>query len=80
MAQFNLETNFLVSDSSIPSGSIKYIYHIATLVNQNLKADNHTYTWNASGFASGVYYYRIVADSYGEAGEYIETRKMILLR
>jgi hypothetical protein len=47
---------------------------IATLVAQEFKAGNHTVNWNASGAPSGVYFYRL------QAGAYVETKKMLLLR
>jgi flagellar hook assembly protein FlgD len=47
---------------------------VATLVNECQQAGHHQVEWDASGFASGVYYYRI------EAGEFVAVRKMVLLR
>ncbi len=47
---------------------------IKTLVDKDLKPGNYEYKLNASDLSSGVYLYRLVA------GEYTETRKMILLR
>ena len=47
---------------------------VATLINENKKAGSHQVEWNASGFSSGVYYYKI------NAGEFQAVRKMILVR
>jgi hypothetical protein len=47
---------------------------VATLVNERQQAGYHNVEWDASGFASGVYYYRL------EAGEFQDVKKMILLR
>jgi hypothetical protein len=47
---------------------------IATLVSEKQKAGYHQVEWDASGFASGIYYYRI------EAGEFQDVKKMILIR
>jgi hypothetical protein len=47
---------------------------VATLVNERQQAGYHIVEWDASGIASGVYYYRL------EAGNFIETRKMIYLK
>jgi hypothetical protein len=47
---------------------------ISRPVNEELKAGNYTINWNASNFSSGVYFYRL------EAGDYIETKKMVLLK
>jgi hypothetical protein len=45
-----------------------------TLLNERKQAGYHQVKWDASGFASGIYYYRI------EAGEFRDVKKMILLR
>jgi predicted GH43/DUF377 family glycosyl hydrolase len=47
---------------------------VGTLVNERKQAGDHQVEWDASGFASGVYYYRI------EAGEFVDVKKMVLLR
>jgi serine/threonine protein kinase len=36
--------------------------------------------YKAQDLSSGVYLYRIVVDSYGEAGEWQHVKKMVLLR
>ncbi|MBZ0203148.1 MAG: T9SS type A sorting domain-containing protein [Ignavibacteria bacterium] len=46
----------------------------AVLVNQYLKAGKYEADWDASNYPSGVYFYRI------SAGEYTDTRKMILIK
>lgn len=47
---------------------------VQTLVSDNLGVGTHTYTFNASGLTSGVYFYRIVA------GTHTVTQKMLLLK
>jgi Zn-dependent metalloprotease len=47
---------------------------VAILVNEQKMAGYHQVEWNASGFASGVYYYQI------KAGEFVDVKKMVLLR
>jgi len=47
---------------------------MATLVNEYLTAGRYTVTWNADGFASGVYFYRI------NSTNFTKTRKMVLVR
>jgi hypothetical protein len=47
---------------------------VATLVQETQRAGYHQVEWDASGFASGVYYYRI------EAGEFVGVKKMVLIR
>jgi hypothetical protein len=47
---------------------------IAKLINAELKPKAYEITWDASGYPSGVYFYKLVA------GGYTETKKMILLK
>lgn len=47
---------------------------VATLVNEQLKLGTYEVDWNAAGFTSGVYFYRIQVENYSE------TKKVILLR
>ena len=47
---------------------------VATLVDGPQRPGEHEVTFSANGLASGVYFYRI------EAGSYMETRKMTLVR
>lgn len=47
---------------------------VATLVSDRLSAGSYFYEWDASGLASGIYLYRL------QASDYVETRKMVLMR
>ncbi len=47
---------------------------VATLVDGTIEAGEHTIQWDGSEAASGVYMYRL------EAGEFVDTKKMILLK
>ena len=47
---------------------------VATLVSEKQAAGSYQVQWDAGGFSSGVYYYRI------DAGEFQDVKKMILLR
>ncbi len=47
---------------------------VAILVNEKKSAGRHRAHWNAPGLASGVYLYLL------QAGEFVETKKMILMR
>ena len=47
---------------------------ITTLMNEQKLAGTYELTWNASNLPSGVYFYRL------NAGEFTETKKMILLK
>jgi hypothetical protein len=55
---------------------------VASIVNQNLTAGTHYYTWNASGLASGIYYYKITAVGSAEsnAKSFTQVKKLILLK
>ena len=47
---------------------------VSVLVSQNLPAGTYSRSWDGSGFAGGVYFYSL------KAGEYSETKKLLLLR
>lgn len=75
---FNPVTNIKFS---IPkAGFVKLVIfdvtgrEISTLVSQSMKAGNYVVDFDASSLTSGVYFYRI------EAGEYRQTKKMVLIK
>jgi uncharacterized repeat protein (TIGR03806 family) len=47
---------------------------IQTLISRNHKAGKHSILWNAGNYASGLYFYRL------EAGDFIRTKKVLLLK
>ncbi len=47
---------------------------VTTLVNEKLEAGVHSIQWNAAGHGSGVYFYTV------RAGEYAETKKLLLMK
>jgi photosystem II stability/assembly factor-like uncharacterized protein len=47
---------------------------IETLVNEEKPVGNYELTWNAANMPSGVYFYRL------QAGDFVQTKKMILLK
>jgi hypothetical protein len=49
-------------------------HEIKTLVSEHKQAGEYQINWTAKGLPSGIYLYRL------KAGEYVETRKMILQR
>jgi hypothetical protein len=48
---------------------------VATLIDKKQPAGSYQTTWNASGFASGVYFYRLSTDN-----GFVHTKKLILLK
>ncbi len=53
--------------------------HAQTNLDSGLVA--YTVEWDASGFASGVYYYKLnVGESPARTGEYLQVKKMILIK
>ncbi len=47
---------------------------VATLVDEAKQPGEHTVRWNASGFPSGIYYYRL------QAGSAIGTKKLVIMK
>jgi len=47
---------------------------VVTLVNEELKPGSYERTFDGSGLANGVYFYRL------RAGEFVDTKKLVLLR
>ncbi|MBK7500951.1 MAG: T9SS type A sorting domain-containing protein [Ignavibacteriales bacterium] len=86
--EFSLEQNY--PNPFNPATSIQYtisskqnvqllVYNvlgkeIATLVNEEKPAGNYEVNFDASKLSSGVYFYQL------QAGSFVETKKMILLR
>ena len=75
---FNPATTIEFSISKTEFVTLK-IYNIlgeevTNLVSGKLRAGEYQYTWHAGSLASGVYLYRL------QVGDYVETRKMLLLR
>lgn len=75
---FNPTTNFRFSIANLQFVTLK-VYNllgkeITTLVSEWKDKGDYLASWNAADFSSGTYYYRL------NAGEFSETKKMILLR
>ena len=47
---------------------------VTELVNENKQAGYYEINFNASSLASGIYFYKL------QAGDFVQTRKMILLK
>lgn len=55
---------------------------VAMPVNEKKNAGRYSVQWDASGFASGIYFYKLEAlqTEGGQTGNYVATKKLILLR
>jgi hypothetical protein len=75
---FNPETTieFLITKTEFVTLRIYNLLgqEVITLVADKLTSGNYKYTWDASDYASGIYYYKI------QTGKYTKTRKLILLK
>jgi hypothetical protein len=47
---------------------------VAVLVNENMNPKNYSVTWDASKFASGVYFYKLIS------GDFTDVKKMVLVK
>ncbi len=75
---FNPQT---VINYNIPqNGNVKITIYdglgrlVNTLIDQNQNAGSHEVTFNASSFATGIYFYKL------ESGSFVETKKMTLIK
>ena len=87
-AKFSLEQNFpnpfnpstkISWQSPVPSWQTLKVYdvlgnEVATILNEFKHAGNYEIEFDATTLASGIYYYQI------KAGEFIQTKKMILIK
>jgi hypothetical protein len=82
---FNPKTNigFRIPDFGFVSLKVYDILgnNVATLMNDYLSAGDYKIEFNASELPSGIYFYQLKATPVGgQAGNYLETRKMVLLK
>ncbi len=47
---------------------------VATLLSEKQNAGKHSIEWDASGYSSGVYFYRL------QAGDFVQTKRMLLIK
>jgi hypothetical protein len=53
---------------------------VATLVNKDESAGYKSVTFDASNLSSEAYFYRLLAESFGQAGNYSAAKKLLLLK
>jgi hypothetical protein len=75
---FNPSTKFTIQIAR-SSDILVTVYNVLgsqveILVNRQLKPGTYEIDWNASGYPSGVYYYKLIT------GHFSETKKMILIK
>ncbi|MBK7497788.1 MAG: T9SS type A sorting domain-containing protein [Ignavibacteriales bacterium] len=70
------QIKFSIKESGLVSLKIFDILgtEVATLVNNEYPVGNYTVDFNAVGLASGIYFYKI------QSGNFVETKKMILMK
>ncbi len=75
---FNPTTTITFSVQSKSFASLKVLdelgREVSVLISEELPAGTYSQKWNAEGLASGVYFYRL------QAGNFVETKKLLLLR
>ncbi|MGC8654791.1 MAG: T9SS type A sorting domain-containing protein, partial [Candidatus Kryptoniota bacterium] len=75
---FNPATNISFSIPSKSFVSLKVFdalgREVATLLSEELPPGMYSQQWNAQGFPSGVYFYRL------QAGSFTDTKKLILIK
>jgi hypothetical protein len=78
---YNIPSNVKSQTLASQSGSnVKLVIYdllgkeVTTLVNEKQSPGTYSVKFNGSNFASGVYFYRI------EAGEFVDTKRMVLLK
>jgi hypothetical protein len=53
---------------------------VAVLVNEEMRAGTYNADWNAANYPSGVYFYRITVDDKISHNNFVDTKKMILVK
>ena len=53
---------------------------IATLVNEEKYAGTYEVIFSRNEYASGIFFYQLLAESIGKAGSYLQTRKMLMVK
>jgi hypothetical protein len=75
---FNPKTSIKFDIPKLSFVTLKIYYvtgqEIEILVNQNMEGGVYEFSWDATKYASGIYFYRIIA------GDYIASKKMLLIK
>ncbi|MCX7876470.1 MAG: T9SS type A sorting domain-containing protein [Melioribacteraceae bacterium] len=68
--------SFVIPKSGLTTLSVYNLIgeKIATIVNENLNAGHHEFSFNAQNLPSGIYFYKL------ESGSFSQTKKMILMK
>lgn len=78
------EINYHLAVNSFVSVTVYDVLgrEITTLMEEKKSAGSYTIQWDASRYPSGVYFYRLRVRPIdgGQAGSFVETKKMVLLR
>jgi hypothetical protein len=76
--KFNIPQSVILSGAKNPFIELKIFDNlgreVSTLVNEQLKPGTYDVDFDGSNFSSGVYYYKLIA------GDYSETKKMVLVK
>ncbi len=57
-----------------------YMWSLKQLVNEEREAGRYAVEFNATNLLSGIYFYRIQVYAPGRARDFVETKKMVLMR
>ena len=52
---------------------------VAKLVDRSMPLGSYTVDWTANNFASGVYFYKVVAEG-NDGSRFVNTKRMILIK
>ncbi len=72
----NTSIKFIVSEQSFIELKVYSSLgeSVTTIIAETLEAGDYSISWNAADFPSGIYYYRL------QARDYVETKKMVLMK